>query len=137
VLCSDLVKTVAGHGSFCIGVAVHPGPPRFSEHRCGHGRVKNKVEQGAGFAISQAFFENFHFYEMMDRLEQDDIRIPVIAGLIPITNFEAIESFAEAAGIEIPVTVTTMFEEIDDPQDVIKAGIDFCVQQCADLWENG
>ncbi len=79
------------------------------------------------------FFENFHFYQMMDRFEQDGINIPIIAGIMPITDFQKVERFSELSGVEIPIPLTTRFEELDDPDDVVKAGIDLATEQCLDL----
>ncbi|RPJ62705.1 MAG: 5,10-methylenetetrahydrofolate reductase [Dehalococcoidia bacterium] len=135
---SDLVKFIASHQNFCIGVGVYPeGHPESDNLGIDTSRVKNKIEQGADFCISQMFFENFYYYQMLDRFIQDGINIPVIAGIMPITDFQKVEYYAEQGGVEIPVPVVAKFEELDDPNDVLKAGIDFATEQCLDLWENG
>lgn len=135
---ADLVGQIAGYDAFCIGVAVYPeGHPESPNPGVDTSYTKMKIDRGAKFAVSQFFFDNFYFYEMMDRFIQDGINIPVIAGIMPITDYQEIEQYAEQSGIEIPVTITARFEELDDPADVIKAGIDFATEQCLDLWENG
>jgi methylenetetrahydrofolate reductase (NADPH) len=135
---SDLVHFFATHNNFCIGIGVYPeGHPESPNLGLDTARTKIKIDQGAEFGITQMFFENFYFYDMMDRFLQDNISIPVIAGIMPITDFQKVEAFAEQSGVQIPVEVTRAFEEMEDPADMLKAGVDLCTEQCLDLWENG
>jgi len=99
--------------------------------------TKQKIDQGAEFGITQMFFENFYYYQMMERFQQDNINIPIIAGIMPITDFQRVERFSDVSGVEIPIPLITKFEEMDSPEDVVKAGIDLASEQCLDLWENG
>ena len=134
----DLVKFIAGYKYFCIGVAVYPeGHPESSNLGIDTANTKIKIDQGANFGITQMFFENFHYYQMMDRFLQDGIDIPVIAGIMPITDFQKVERYAELGGVELPIPLIAKFEELDDPSDVIRAGIDLATEQCIDLWDNG
>ncbi len=135
---SDLVRFLANYKSFCIGVAVYPeGHLESPNLGLDTAYTRQKIDQGAEFGITQMFFENFHFYQMMDRFEQSGIKIPIIAGIMPITDFQKVERFSELSGVEIPVPIYTKFEEMEDPDDVIKAGVDLATQQCLDLLENG
>jgi len=135
---SDLVRFLATYKSFCIGVAVYPEGHLDSPNLgLDTAYTKQKIDQGAEFGITQMFFENFHFYQMMDRFEQDGISIPIIAGIMPITDFQKVERFSELSGVEIPIPITTKFEKMDDPDEIIKAGIDLATEQCLDLWDNG
>jgi methylenetetrahydrofolate reductase (NADPH) len=135
---SDLVRFLSGYQSFCIGVAVYP-EGHLDSPNLGFDTAytKQKIDRGAEFGISQMFFENFHFYQMMDRFEQNGINIPIIAGIMPISDFPKVERFSELSGVELPIPLTTRFEELDDPDDVVKAGIDLATEQCLDLWDNG
>ncbi|MCX5996256.1 MAG: methylenetetrahydrofolate reductase [NAD(P)H] [Chloroflexi bacterium] len=135
---SDLVRFLSGYQSFCIGVAVYPEGHLDSPNLgVDTAFTKQKIDQGAEFGITQMFFENFHFYQMMDRFEQDGITIPIIAGIMPITDFQKVERFSELSGVEIPVPLITKFEELEDADDVVKAGVDLATEQCLDLWDNG
>ncbi len=135
---ADLVKFIAGYHGFCIGVAVYPeGHPESSNLGIDTAYTKIKIGQGADFGITQMFFENFHYYQMMDRFLQDGIDIPVIAGIMPITDFQKVERYAELAGVELPIPLVAKFEELEDPYDIIQAGIDLATEQCMDLWDNG
>ena len=135
---SDLVRFLAGYKNFCIGVAVYPEGHLDSPNLgLDTAYTKQKIDQGAEFGITQMFFENFHFYQMMDRFEQDGINIPIIAGIMPITDFQKVERFSELSGVELPIPLTSKFEELEDPDDVARAGIDLATEQCLDLWDNG
>jgi len=135
---ADLVKFIAGYKNFCIGVAVYPeGHPESSKLGIETAHTKVKIGQGADFGITQMFFENFHYYQMMDCFLQDGIDIPVIAGIMPITDFQQVERYAESGGVELPIPLIAKFEELEDPYDVIRAGIDLATEQCIDLWDNG
>lgn len=135
---SNLVRFLSGYQSFCIGVAVYPEGHLDSPNLgVDTAFTKQKIDQGAEFGITQMFFENFHFYQMMDRFEQDGINIPIIAGIMPITDFQKVERFSELSGVEIPVPLTTKFEELEDADDVVKAGVDLATEQCLDLLDNG
>ena len=135
---ADLVKFIAGYKNFCIGVAVYPeGHPESSNLGIDTAHTKIKIDQGADFGITQMFFDNFHYYQMIDRFLQDGIDIPIIAGIMPITDFQKVERYAELGGVELPIPLVAKFEEFDDPSDVIRAGVDFATEQCIDLWENG
>lgn len=134
---SDLVQFIAGIHKFCIGVGVYPeGHPESANLGIDTAYTKAKIDQGAEFAITQMFFDNFYYYEMMDRFLQDGIDLPVIAGIMPITDFEKIENLAELGGVNIPILLRVALEEMDSA-DVLKAGIDLASEQCLDLWENG
>ena len=134
---SDLVRFIASYRHFCIGVAVYPeGHLESPNLGLDTAFTKRKIDEGAEFCITQMFFENFYLYDMLDRFEQAGIKAPMIAGIMPIINFEKVERFSELSGVEIPIPVYTMFEEAD-PADVVKMGIDLATKQCLDLWENG
>jgi methylenetetrahydrofolate reductase (NADPH) len=134
---ADLVHFLATYKNFCIGVAVYPeGHLESPNLGLDTAYTKQKIDQGAEFGITQMFFENFHFYRMMDRFQQDGINIPIIAGIMPITDFQKVERFSDLSGVEIPIPIVTKFEEMDDPDDVINAGIDLATEQCLDLLEN-
>jgi methylenetetrahydrofolate reductase (NADPH) len=134
---TDLVKFVAAYNCFCIGVAVYPeGHMESANLAIDTAYTKKKIDEGAEFGITQMFFENFYYYEMMDRFEQIGIKIPIIAGIMPITDFAKVERFSEISGVELPVPLITKFEEAP-PEDVFQMGIELASEQCLDLWENG
>jgi methylenetetrahydrofolate reductase (NADPH) len=135
---ADLVRFIAGYRDFCIGIGVYPeGHTESLNLGVDTAYVKNEMDQGAEFGISQMFFENYYYYEMLERFLQDGINIPIIAGIMPITDFQEVEHFAELGGVEIPIPLAAKLEEMESPEDVMKAGVDLATEQCLDLWENG
>lgn len=135
---ADLVRFIRSYGCFCIGVAVYPeGHLESPNMGIDIAFTRRKIDEGAEFGITQMFFENFYFYEMMDRFEQSGIKIPIIAGIMPITDFGRVERFSELSGVELPIPLVTRFEEAETPDEVIRLGIGFATEQCLDLWENG
>ena len=134
---ADLVRYIVKHDHFCVGVAAYP-EGHLESPNLGMDAIftRRKIDEGAEFCITQMFFENYYFYDMLDRFEQAGIRVPVIAGIMPIMDLARVERFCELSGVEIPIPIYTMLEEAD-PADVAKMGADLATQQCLDLWENG
>ncbi|MDD5312444.1 MAG: methylenetetrahydrofolate reductase [NAD(P)H] [Dehalococcoidia bacterium] len=134
---TDLVKFVATYNTFCIGVAVYPeGHMESANLAIDTAYTKKKIDEGAEFGITQMFFENYYYYEMVDRFEQAGIKVPIIAGIMPIIDFAKVERFSEISGVELPIPLITKFEEAQ-PDDVLQMGIELASEQCLDLWENG
>ncbi|WP_456402210.1 methylenetetrahydrofolate reductase [NAD(P)H] [Persephonella sp.] len=124
---------------FSIGVAAYPeGHPESPSLEKDIYYFKKKVDAGAEFAITQMFFNNDFFYRYMDLLQKEGINIPIIPGIMPITNFRQIEKFAKMCGASIPKDLITKLEKAEkNPEDVYKIGIEFAVSQCEDLLKNG
>jgi len=124
---------------FSIGVAAYPeGHPESKTLEEDIQNFKRKVEAGSDFAITQMFFDNRYFYNFMDMLEKYNVKIPVIPGIMPITNFKQIKKFATMCGATIPRDLVKKLEKYEDnPQEVAKIGIEFAVNQCIDLLQNG
>ncbi|ACO04053.1 MAG TPA: methylenetetrahydrofolate reductase [NAD(P)H] [Persephonella sp.] len=124
---------------FSIGVAAYPeGHPESPSLEKDIYYFKKKVEAGAEFAITQMFFDNSYFYRYMDLLSKEGINIPVIPGIMPITNFRQIEKFAVMCGATIPKDLVEKLEKVENsPEEVAKIGIDYATEQCEDLLKNG
>lgn len=120
---------------FCIAVASYPeGHPESPNLERDLINFKKKVEAGADFSITQMFFDNRYFYEFIDRCEKANINIPIIPGIMPITNFNQIRKFALLCGATIPEDVVKMFEKYaDNLEETKKIGIEFAIKQCEDL----
>ncbi|WP_028949918.1 methylenetetrahydrofolate reductase [NAD(P)H] [Sulfurihydrogenibium subterraneum] len=124
---------------FCIAVASYPeGHPESPNLERDIYYFKQKVEAGASFSITQMFFDNVYFYDFLDRCEKAGIKIPIIPGIMPITNFNQIRKFASLCGATIPEEVVKLFEKYaDNPEETKKTGIEFATKQCEDLLKNG
>ncbi len=124
---------------FSIGVAAYPeGHPESPNLERDIYYFKKKVEAGAEFAITQMFFDNRFFYDFLERVEKVGINIPIIPGIMPITNFKQIRKFALMCGATIPEELVKKLEAVEDkPEEVEKIGIEYAVKQCEDLLKNG
>lgn len=124
---------------FSIGVAAYPeGHPESPNLERDVYYFKKKVEAGAEFAITQMFFDNRFFYDFLERVEKAGINIPIIPGIMPITNFKQIRKFALMCGATIPEELVKRLEAVEDkPEEVEKIGIEYAVKQCEDLLKNG
>ena len=124
---------------FSIGVAAYPeGHPESPDLDTDIHYFKKKVEAGAEFAITQMFFDNRYFYNYIEKLQKEDIDIPVIPGIMPITNFKQIKKFADMCGATIPGELIQKLQAVaDKPEEIEKIGIDYAIQQCEDLLKNG
>ncbi|NPA12360.1 MAG: methylenetetrahydrofolate reductase [NAD(P)H] [Aquificae bacterium] len=137
---SDLVELIRERFGdyFCIGVATYPeGHPESPDLDTDIKHFKEKVEKGGEFAITQMFFDNSYFYRFMEKVEKEGINIPIIPGIMPITNFEQISRFAKMCGATIPDKLAQLFAEAKDKTDMEKIGIEFAINQCIDLLKNG
>lgn len=124
---------------FSIGVAAYPeGHPESPNLERDIYYFKKKVEAGADFAITQMFFDNRYFYDYLELCEKEGIDIPIIPGIMPITNFKQIRKFALMCGATIPEPLVKKLEKVQNKnEEVEKIGIEFAVKQCEDLLENG
>jgi methylenetetrahydrofolate reductase (NADPH) len=123
---------------FSIGVAAYPeGHPESPNLQRDIYYFKKKVDAGADFAITQMFFDNKYFYNYVELCQREGINIPIIPGIMPITNFKQIRKFALMCGATIPESLVKKLEKYqDNPEEVEKIGIDYATKQCEDLLKN-
>lgn len=134
----DLVRLAASFDAFSIGVAVYPeGHVESPSLEMDMVYTKQKIDAGADFAITQMFFENRFFYQFMERAERVGIHIPIIPGIMPITDIEKIKRFSQMCGATLPAHLVDRMEKATSPEEARKLGIDFATRQCEDLWRNG
>jgi methylenetetrahydrofolate reductase (NADPH) len=134
----DLVRLVVTVGGYSIGVAVYPeGHSEAPDLETDMYYTKQKINTGADFAITQMFFDNRFFYKFMERVERAGITIPIIPGIMPITDIEKIKRFSQMAGATLPKSTVGPMEKAASPEEAFKMGIDFATKQCEDLSQNG
>ncbi len=136
----ELVKLIRDNfgESFSIGVASYPeGHPESPNMEWELKFFKKKVLAGADFSITQMFFDNSYYYQFVELCYKEGIHIPIIPGIMPITNFKQITKFAQMCGATIPQHLIEKLEPYQDsPQDVEKMGIELAIKQCEDLISN-
>lgn len=125
---------------FGVGVAGfpegHPGTPNRLEEM---DYLKAKVEAGADYICTQLFFDNRDFYDFRERCELAGIRVPVIAGIMPVTTVAGMKRMAQLAlGARFPARLQKAVQRCqDDAASVRNVGVHWATEQCRDLLDNG
>jgi len=134
----DLVELAVKVGGYSIGVAVYPeGHSEAPDLETDMYYTKQKINAGADFAITQMFFDNRFFYGFMERAEKAGITIPIIPGIMPITDIEKIKRFSQMSGATLPKSIVEPMEKAASPEEAYQLGIEFATRQCQDLRQNG
>jgi len=133
----DLVTLAVDVGGFSIGVAVYPeGHAESPSLEMDMYYTKQKIDAGADFAITQMFFDNRNFYQFLERAEKDGITIPIIPGIMPISDLARIQKFSQMCGATLPGSIVHRLEKAG-ADEAKKVGIEVATEQCADLLEHG
>lgn len=135
----DLVRFVKKHGNFCVGVAVYPeGHIESSSFDNDLEYAKQKIDAGADFAVTQMFFDNTYYYRLLDKMQARGINIPVLPGILPLTDIAKVKQFVSICRATIPDDIDRVMTGLTgDPQGQEEAGIEFTIRQCRDLIRNG
>ncbi|MBI4845211.1 MAG: methylenetetrahydrofolate reductase [NAD(P)H] [Candidatus Omnitrophica bacterium] len=135
----DLVKFIKKNKSFCIGIAVYPeGHIEALTLEDDMYYTKKKIDNGADFAVTQMFFDNSYYYALLDRMREYSIDIPVLPGILPLTDVEKVKQFAAVCRTTIPDDIEEKMERYKrNSEDMEKVGIEFTIKQCLDLMRNG
>ncbi|MBL8761408.1 MAG: methylenetetrahydrofolate reductase [NAD(P)H] [Phycisphaerae bacterium] len=124
---------------FTIGVAGYPeGHAETPNRMLEIDRLKAKVDQGAHFIITQLFFDNRDFYDFRDRCELAGIRVPIIAGIMPITSLQGMKKMAElAAGSRYPAPLIRAVNRAGGHDEAVRrVGTHWATEQCRDLLDH-
>jgi len=99
---------------------------------------KIKVEAGAEFLITQLFFDNRRYFDFVGRSRAAGIEVPIVPGIMPITNAAQIERFTALCGAQIPQGLQAALRaRRDDPEAALQLGVAYAALQCADLLRKG
>src|SRR5215210_4171363 len=136
---TELIELIAREYPFAIGAAsfpeVHPEAPDLDHDlRFMH----QKVEAGAEFLITQLFFDNDVYFEYVEEARGVGIDVPIIPGIMPITNYGQIHRFTDMCGATIPDDLERQLNgRADDPEAVAELGVAYATLQCSDLLARG
>jgi len=135
----QLVALARGRHDFCIGVAGYPeGHPQCLNKTRDLEHLKRKVDNGGCFVITQLFFDNDDFYRFRDAARSMGIKVPIVAGIMPVVNVTQIKRFISMCGAKIPHQLLLKLEAGEhDPEVVYAVGIDHATRQCQDLLKQG
>ena len=136
----ELVTLAAEFGGFTIGVAAFP-----DGHPSSEGDIDKDVQvllekekRGATFATTQFFFDVAKWKILVDKLAAQGSSLPIIPGILPVTNVKQLNRMAELSGVPIPSSISDAFAKVEsNPDDVRKLGVEFATKLCQDLLEAG
>lgn len=136
---SELINDIKAKGDFCVGGACYPEIHPESGNRVEDiAHLKEKVDCGLDFITSQMFFDNEAFYNFREMCAIKEINVPIIAGIMPITNAGQIKRSVELSNCSVPKKFSKIMERFGDNPDVMKqAGIIYATEQIIDLMANG
>lgn len=136
---SDLMRFIKEQGDFCVGGAAYPeGHPESGSLEQDIENTKYKVEAGVDFLVTQMFFDNTILYNYMFRLLRAGINVPVVPGIMPVTNAKQIIRICQLSGTKLPPQFRAMVEKFADKPEALKqAGIAYATGQIIDLIANG
>ena len=136
---SELVAEIKAFGDFCVGGACYPeGHPESKTLFEDIEHLKLKVEAGCDFLTTQMFFDNDVFYSFLSKLAAAGIYVPVIAGVMPVTNSSSIKRIVKLSGGTLPTRFKRILDRFgDDPEAMTQAGIAYATEQVIDLYANG
>ena len=136
----QLIKELKEKGDFCIGAACYPeGHVESPSIKEDIQHLKEKVEAGADFLTTQMFFDNNVFYNFLYKIKEAGIDVPVVAGIMPITNAKQVSRAVQMSGTSIiPYHFKMMVDAFGDNPEIMKqAGIIYASEQIIDLIANG
>ncbi len=136
---SELAKEISDFGGFCIGGACYPeGHPESANSNADIESLKIKVENGVEFLTTQMFFDNNILYNFMYRLYRAGVNVPVVAGVMPVTNAKQVIRICKISGTALPQRFLRIVDRYgDDPDAMKQAGVAYAVEQIIDLFANG
>jgi len=136
---SELIPVIRRYGDFCIGGACYPEKhPEASSLREDIDNMKRKVDAGCAFLTTQMFFDNNIFYNYLWRLRDAGVRVPVVAGIMPVTNARQMTRIIQLSQAFIPRRYTALLDRFaHDPEALKQAAIAYATDQIIDLIANG
>lgn len=136
---SELVKECKATGNFCVGGACYPeGHPESPTLYADIENLKKKVDAGCDFLTTQMFFDNDVFYSYLSKVREAGIYVPIVAGIMPVTNAVQIKRILSLSGGYLPTRFKRILDRFgDNPQAMREAGIIFASEQIIDLYANG
>jgi methylenetetrahydrofolate reductase (NADPH) len=135
---NELVAAIKTRGGFCVGGACYPeGHVESANQDEDIMRLKQKVEAGCDFLTTQMFFDNSELYKFLYKISQKNITVPVLAGIMPVTNKAQIKRVVELSGTVLPPRFRNIIDKFgDNPAAMKQAGIAYATEQIIDLIAN-
>lgn len=135
----DLVRLLHQLGDFCVGVAAYPeGHPESVDRAIDVQHLVAKCRAGADFAVTQFFFDPADYVTLVDAVRAQGCDVPIVPGIMPVTNARQIERFAQLSGAAFPEDLAARLRAVgDDPEAVRAIGVEVATQLAVDLLAAG
>lgn len=136
---SELMRDIREFGGFCVGGACYPeGHPESATLYEDIENLKYKIDAGCEFLTTQMFFDNAELYSYLYKLRRAGIHVPIVAGIMPVTNAQQIQRIMTLSGSKLPARFRAIIDRFaDNPAAVKQAGIAYATEQIIDLFANG
>ena len=136
---SELIADIKAQGDFCIGGACYPeGHPEAQTIYEDLDHLKEKVDAGCEFLTTQMFFDNNILYNFMYKALKKGIDVPIVAGIMPVTNAAQIKRITSLSGNMVPPRFLAIVDRFgENPEAMKQAGIAYATEQIIDLIANG
>ena len=136
---SDLAADIRGFGGFSIGGACYPECHPECEHLADDiDNLRKKVDAGVEFLTTQMFFDNNIFYRYLAKIREHGVTVPVVAGVMPVTNGRQIRRICQLSGTYLPSRFKMIVDRFgENPGQMFSAGIAYATEQIVDLFANG
>lgn len=136
---NELAGFLKEHFDYCLGGACYPEAHPDSKTVVDDLEwTRRKVESGVEFLTTQLFFDNTQYFQFVERARNAGIEVPIVPGIMPITNVSQIERFTQMCGASLPEDLSARLDRIrDDPSVVMAVGIEHAILQCRELLEKG
>ena len=137
---SELVSLIREKDlGFGVGCAGYPeGHVETSSREADLKSLKQKVDEGCDFIITQLFFDNAFYFDFVERARHVGINVPIVPGIMPITNYEQIQRFARMCGATMPMRLDLELQKVkDDAHAVMHLGVAHATIQCMELLSRG
>ena len=136
---SELIRDIREIGGFTVGGACYPeGHPESASGDADIDALRIKIDAGCEFLTTQMFFDNNILYNFLYRLLRRGVSVPVVAGIMPVTNAKQIKRIMDISGSKLPERFIRIVDRYgDNPAAMKQAGIAFATEQIIDLYANG
>jgi len=137
---SELVRFIREEDfNFCLGGACYPeGHVETASRDDDLRHLKAKVDAGLDFVVTQLFFDNAFYFDFVERARRAGINVPIVPGIMPITNFEQVQRFTRMCGATVPMRLGLQLERVkDQPDAVVQLGVAHATVQCMELLSRG
>jgi methylenetetrahydrofolate reductase (NADPH) len=136
---TELAQLISSNYPLCVGAAcfpeIHPEAPDLAHDLR---FLKQKIESGASFLITNLFLDNELYFRFVEEARAAGIEVPIIPGIMPVTNAHQIKTMTEMCGASIPGGMLGAIERrADDPEAVLELGVAYATLQCAELLARG